>query len=116
MPIPTPGELIARFGAMRPEQLAGSLGFTVRRIPAAPVSTGISVLSEYQPEHTIILYEAPLHRLAGIQHVSLPRLEQWHIAHELYHALAEGDGQSNWRLRETKADHWADEMMTLMNG
>ena len=116
MAIPTPGELIERFGTLRPETLAGSLGFIIRRITAAPIATGISVLSEYQPERTIILYEASLHRLASIQHEPLPRLEQWHIAHELYHGLAEADGHANWRIRETKADHWADELMALTKG
>lgn len=113
MPVPSPGELIETYGVHAPEHLAHTLGFQVKRLESPPPVTGITVFSAYAPDHTITLYQQPLQQLAAQRRDSLARLEQWHIAHELYHGLSEDSGISNWRVRETEADLWADELMVL---
>lgn len=110
---PTPGELLATYGPRTPEQLAVLLGFRIERREHPPVLPGITVSSEYQPERTILLYTDTLHQLSTTRGDPFPRLEQWHIAHELYHGLSEASGVSSWRVRETEADLWADELLTL---
>ncbi|HEY3379852.1 MAG TPA: hypothetical protein VGL77_20450 [Armatimonadota bacterium] len=109
----TPEELIAEYGPATPEQLAAALGFAVRRVPATEPLPGVTVLSEFAPPRTIVLDTAAIHRQAAAQREPLARAEQWHIAHELYHGLAEESGRSAWRVRETEADLWADELLTL---
>jgi len=101
---------------LTPEGLATALGFEVRRLLSPPLVAGVTVISEFQPEHTIVLYRSALIELANKRKEPLPRLEQWHIAHELYHGLAEEAGTSAWRVRETEADMWADELLTLATG
>jgi hypothetical protein len=114
MAVPTPQELIDTYGACPPEQLAVTLRFQVRRLPDAPTPPAVTVLSEYQPHDTIILYTSHLAALARQRREPMSRVEQWHIAHELYHGLAEQAGASPWRVRETEADLWADELLVLM--
>ncbi len=114
MPVLSPGELLEKYGALTPEQLAMALGFRIIRRKAPPQLAGVNVLSTYEPEHTIILYEQPLKQLARQSGRKLTQLEQWHIAHELYHGLSEDSGLSVWRIRETAADLWADELMVLV--
>jgi len=114
MSIPSPDELIERFGMHPPEQLAGELGFKVTRAETPPLIPGLTVLSEFLPQWEIILYLQPLREVAARRNQPLARAEQWHIAHELYHALAETHAVSAWRVRETEADMWADELMALV--
>jgi hypothetical protein len=116
MSIPSPEELIERYGAHSPERLAAELGFQVTRVESPALMPGLTLLSEYQPRREIILYLNPIREAAERRGESIARMEQWHIAHELYHALAETHSVSAWRVRETEADMWADELMTLMNG
>lgn len=111
--VPNPDELIETYGRQTPEQLAVALGFQVTRQAAAPPLPGVRVQSEYRPEQTIVLYRDALRTLAKQRGEPLLRLEQWHIAHELYHGLVEAAGESPWRVRETAADLWADELLTL---
>ena len=113
MPVPSPSALLQQYGHVTPEQLAMALGFRVQRRPDPPSLSGVTVLSAYEPEHTIILFAAPLQQRAILTGLSLTQLEQWHIAHELYHGLSEDDGLSPWRLRETDADLWADKLLVL---
>ncbi len=115
MSVPPPSELLHQYGRVTPEQLAMALGFRVKRLHAPPPLSGVTVLSAYEPEHTIVLFVASLQQQARLHGRSLSRLEQWHIAHELYHGLSEADGLSPWRLRETDADLWADELLLLAN-
>lgn len=113
MIVPTPDELLLTYGPKSPEELAGALGFQIVREQGAPALPGVKVFSEYRPERAIVLYVAAIHALAEQRGESPAQLEQWHIAHELYHALAESGGQSPWRARETAADLWADELVSL---
>lgn len=114
MAVPSPAELIETYGARTPEQLAQALHFTVRHAETPPTLPGVTVSSEFQAETCeIVLYRSVLRALAARRGESLLRLEQWHIAHELYHGLAEADGRSPWRVREMEADLWADELLTL---
>lgn len=113
MSVPTPQELMQTYGRQTPEQLAVLLGFQVERLDVAPVLPGVVIHSEYQPAQSVILYMKSLAQLATTRREPLTRLEQWHIAHELYHGLAEHAGSSPWRVRETEADLWADELLTL---
>jgi hypothetical protein len=114
MAVPSPDELIERFGEEAPEALAARLGFQVTRSHTPPGLPGVRVMSEYRPERTIILYQESLHRAAEERGQSFDRVEQWHIAHELYHGLVEAESHSAWRVRETEADMWADELVILM--
>jgi len=99
-----------------PEYLASSLGFAVHREPEPPRLPGIVVFSEYQPDHQLILlYTNSLTHLASRRGESFTHLEQWHIAHELFHGLAESVGLSPWDTRETDADQWADRLMALVD-
>src|SRR5690242_2877148 len=102
MAIPTPQDLIDEHGKRTPEQYAGLLGFQVVRLDTSPIIPGVTVLSEYSTQRTIHLYNQPLRLLAEQRQEPLGRLEQWHIAHELYHGLAEDQGMSAWRVRETE--------------
>jgi hypothetical protein len=111
---PTPDELVARHGRLAPEALAAALGYTVVRRDATDLPAQVRVFSEFAPSDTIVLYLRPLHGLAAARGIPQARLEQWHIAHELYHALAEASGDSPWRVRETEADLWADELVAVM--
>lgn len=113
MAVPTPQELIERYGRQTPEALASLLGFQLRRVEQAPLVTGVTVMSEYQPGK-IVLYLETLRAAAARLGEPFVRLEQWHIAHELYHGMAETGAVSAWRVRETEADLWADELMTLV--
>lgn len=113
MAVPTPAELVETYGRRTPEQLAQQLGFLVKHTATAPILPGVTVISEYQPARTIVIYRQALRRIAESRGEPLLRLEQWHIAHELYHGLAETGGSSPWRVRETEADLWADELLTL---
>ena len=114
MAVPSPRELLERFEGESPEALAAMLGFRVTRTEAAPLLPGATVMSEYRPERTIVLYLEPLRRAAEQRDQPFARVEQWHIAHELYHGLAEADSRSAWRVRETEADMWADELLALL--
>lgn len=116
MPVPSPREIIHLHGCRTPEQLAGSLGFQVTRTEAPPLVPGVTVLSEYVPNSTIMLYRRTLRQQAERRGEPLERLEQWHIAHELYHGLAEQHPLAAWRVRETEADVWADELLALITG
>ncbi|MHB9132329.1 MAG: hypothetical protein ACYDBB_14740 [Armatimonadota bacterium] len=116
MSVPSPAELVDQHGAQAPEHLAAALGFTVTRREDPPVLSGVTVFSEYNPEHTITLYTRTLRQWARDNGESLTRVEQWHIAHELYHGLAESRGDSPWRVRETDAGLWADELMAMVAG
>lgn len=113
MIVPTPDELLQTYGRKSPEELAAALGFQVTREADGPALPGVAVCSEYRPSQTILLYAAAIRELAEKRGDSPADLEQWHVAHELYHALAESGGQSPWRARETAADLWADELMQL---
>ena len=113
MAVPSPQELIERYGAQPPERLAAALGFRVLREEAALLTPGVTVLSAFAPDATIILYRGALRQAAARRGEPLARAEQWHIAHELYHGLAEAAALSAWRVRETEADLWADELMAL---
>jgi hypothetical protein len=113
MTVPAPEELLERYGPKSPEALAAVLGFTVVRESTAPTLPGVTVFSEYRTDHVIVLYEASLRQDAARRDEPLPRLEQWHIAHELYHGLAEDGGGLPWRVSETAADLWADELLAL---
>jgi len=114
MSIPSPTELIERYGNQPPERLAGELGFRVTRVETPPMLPGVTVMSEYQPRQDIILYLGPIRQDAAHRGEPMARFEQWHIAHELYHGLAESLSISAWRVRETEADMWADELMVLV--
>jgi len=114
MSTPSPQELVEQYGAQSPERLAGALGFRVIRAETPPLTPGVTVLSEYAPRRDIILYLEPIREIAQRRGESLTRFEQWHIAHELYHGLAETHALSAWRVRETEADMWADELMALV--
>ena len=114
MSVPTPTELVETYGAQTPEALATLLGFQVHRRELPPVLPGVTVISAYQPEQIIIIFSAALRQLAAQRREPLARLEQWHIAHELYHGLAEQANPSPWRVRETAADMWADELIALV--
>jgi len=116
MSIPSPEELVERYGAQSPERLAGELGFQVIRAETPPVMPGLTVLSEYRSRREIILYLEPIRQAARSRGESPARREQWLIAHEIYHGLAETHAVSTWRVRETEADLWADELMVLMGG
>jgi hypothetical protein len=107
--VPTPEELLARYDVQTPEALAHRLGYAVRREEDAPAVPGVRVASQFVPPDAIILYRRSL---AAPEH-ELPRREQWHIAHELYHALWEAAGGSPWRISETEADRWADRLLAL---
>jgi len=113
MSIPLPQELIDRYHLTSPEQLAAALGFQVTRATEEPRLPGVAVWSEFKPQREIILYVAALRRAAAQRGQPFARFEQWSIAHELYHALAETHAISAWRVRETAADMWADELMAL---
>ncbi|HEY3415568.1 MAG TPA: hypothetical protein VGM23_01675 [Armatimonadota bacterium] len=113
MSISPPEELCTRFGARMPEDLARAMGFTVQRQETSPMLPGVRVMSELRSDGVIVLYLDELRLEALRKRESLTRLEQWHIAHELYHHLAEVAGISPWRIREGDADHWADELITL---
>ncbi len=110
---PTPVELTAIHGTLAPEALATALGIAVTRTETALMLPGVAIFSEYQPACGILLYLPALRQLAAQRGESLARLEQWHIAHELYHALAEAAGTSAWRTAESTADAWADELLML---
>lgn len=112
--VPSPDEVVARYGRRTPEELAMAMGFRIERRATASVLPGVTVLSEYQPERTIVLYADALCRQADSRREPLLRLEGWHIAHELYHGLAEHAGASPWRVRETEADLWAEALLTLL--
>ena len=114
MSVPSPTELIERYGRHSPEQLAGALGFRVTRAETPPLLPGVTVLSEFQPRQDIILYLGPIRQAAAHRGEPMTRFEQWHIAHELYHGLAEAHTLAAWRVRETEADIWADELMALV--
>ena len=114
MPLPTPHELVTTHGARTPEQYADLLGFEVKRVVTSPMLPGVTVLSAFQATRTILLYRPALAQLAAQRREPLMRLEQWHIAHELYHGLSHFQGISSWRVRETEADLWADELLTLV--
>jgi len=114
MSIPSPEELVERYGARSPEKLAGEMGFRIIRTEMPPMMPGLTILSEYQPQREIILYLEPIRQAARNRGESPARREQWHIAHELYHALVETHAVSAWRVCETEADMWADELMVLM--
>lgn len=113
MPVPPPSALLAHYGPLTPERLALALGFRVLRRQAPPPLPGVTVVSAFEPEHTLVLYETPLREQALRTGQPLTQLEQWHIAHELYHGLSEADGLSPWRLREADADRWADALVAL---
>ncbi len=114
MAVQSPQELVAQWGHKKPEALAAALGYTVVRREDGPVLPAVSVFSEYQPEHTILLYTHAIADLARTRGESVAVLEQWHIAHELYHALCEA--ATPWRARELAADLWADELLLLLRG
>ena len=115
MAVPSPAELIDRFGRRPPEELAQLLEVRVRFDNDPPALPGVTVRSEYLPKgRIIVLYRSALQQQAAASGEPLPRLIQWHIAHELYHVLAEDAGRSPWRVRETEADLWADELLTLV--
>ena len=114
MAIPTPREIVMRYGRRSPEELARALDIRVARAETASAAPAVTVLSEYRPDAGIILYLPALCRAAERRHEPPERLEQWHIAHELYHALAEAVGVSTWRVRETAANAWADELLALI--
>jgi hypothetical protein len=113
MIVPTPDELLQTYGRKSPEELAGALGIRVVREALPPALPGVKVFSEYRPAQVIILYPDAIRALAEKRGESPAQLEQWHIAHELYHALAEAGGLSPWRAVETAADLWADELFSL---
>jgi hypothetical protein len=113
MIVPTPDELMQTYGHKSPEELADAFGLQVVREAAGPALPSVTVCSEYRPAQSIILYPAAIREQAEKRGDTPAQLEQWHIAHELYHALAESGGQSPWRARETAADLWADELMQL---
>lgn len=114
MAIPSPQDVIAHYGTHSPERLAAALGFRVTRTEAPPRLPGVTVLSAFEPRAEIILYLEPLRQAAAARQTSPACLEQWHIAHELYHGLADTTGISAWRVRETEADLWADELLALL--
>lgn len=114
MAVPAPDELIAEYGAQAPERLAAVLGFHVSRVPEGPHLPGVTVMSEFCPPGEICLYRPALRRAAEVRGRTTAWMEQWHIAHELYHGLAEQDDLSAWRVRETAADLWADELLALL--
>jgi len=114
MSVPTPIELVETHGRQFPEELATTLGFAVERQEQSPVLPGVTVLSEYKPEGRILLFLPALRKLAERRAQPLTQVEQWHIAHELYHGLAESTAPASWRVRETEADLWADELLTLV--
>jgi len=111
MPVASPSALLHEYGCTTPEQLAMAMGFLVQRRHAPPPLNGVTVLSAYEPEQTIVLFEESLQEQARMQGGSLTDLEQWHIAHEFYHGLSEAEGLSPWHLCEADADRWADELM-----
>ncbi|HOS44842.1 MAG TPA: hypothetical protein PK794_14235 [Armatimonadota bacterium] len=113
MIVPPPDELLETYGHCSPEELAGALGIAVVREATPPPLPGVTVYSAYRPTPAIFLYTDAIHALAARRGQSPAQLEQWHIAHELYHALAESRGHSPWRAAETAADLWADELLSL---
>ena len=114
MSIHNPIELMETYGRQRPEDLAVALGFRITRQESSPVLPGVTVLSEYHPGGQILLYGPALRQKSAQLGQPPARVEQWHIAHELYHGLAEQQNLSPWRVRETAADLWADELLALM--
>ncbi|MHB9024294.1 MAG: hypothetical protein ACYC7E_08975 [Armatimonadota bacterium] len=113
MAVSSPEALCIRFGASMPEDLARALGLTVERQQSAPRVPGVRVMSELRSNGVIVLYMSELRLEALRKRESLSRLEQWHIAHEIYHHLAEMDGISPFLLREGDADRWADALISL---
>lgn len=112
MTIPDPTVLVARASSGSPEQIAHHLGFRVRRQQDAPLSLpGVTILSEYQADGLIILYQSACTREAARRGVPVGHLEQYLIAHELYHGLAERAGRSLWTTPESDADHWAEALL-----
>ena len=111
--VPHPAVLLKQYGNRTPEQLAILLGYRIERQIKMPVLPGVTVYSEYRADNTIILYQPALQQLAKTQQQTMTFLEQRHIAHELYHALAEKEGASPWQVQEPAADMWADEMLVL---
>jgi hypothetical protein len=114
MAVQTPEELIAQHGRKTPEALAAALGYTVVRHDNGPMLPAVAVFSEFQPASTILLYTNAIADLASSRGESPATLEQWHIAHELYHGLCENT--LHQRARETHADLWADELMARLRG
>lgn len=112
--VPTPAALIARHDVDTPEKLAALLGIKVKRKLKPPALPGVSVLSEYRPGGVIMLYRQALRSLAEETGKTLAWQEQWHISHELFHALAERSGIDPWRVREFDADRWADDLISLL--
>ena len=113
MIVPAPEELLRTYGHKSPEELAVAMGFQIERVETVLALPGVAVYSEYRPDHLILLYLPAIRELAARRGESPAQLEQWYIAHELHHALAEAGGQSPWRARETAADLWADELLSL---
>lgn len=113
MSIPTPKEILTRVGFGSPEQLAVRLGVHIVRRDTAPHLPQVTILSEYG-DATIVLYTVPLAEEAARRHLTVANVEQWLIAHELYHHVAEQAGVSAWLVRETAADHWADTLLALL--
>ena len=113
MAIPTPEELIKTYGRGNPETLAHALGFQVQRQEAGPMLPGVTVLSEFKPGGIIILYRQAVRQTATQREEAPEHLEQWLIAHEMYHGLSVEQAISSWRARETDADLWADELCVL---
>ena len=116
MSIPSPQELTDQYPQYNPEELAQALGFQVTRTELGPALPGVKVLSEFRLQREIVLYAKELRQAADRRDQPLERVEQWHIAHELYHGLAETRSVSAWRVHETAADMWADELMALQSG
>lgn len=112
--VPHPAALLKQYGNRTPEQLAILLGYRIERQTKMPVLPGVTVYSEYRTDNTIILYQPALQQLAKTQQQTMTFLEQRHIAHELYHALAEKDGASPWHIQESAADRWTDEILALI--
>ena len=113
--IPTPEAILEGSGRRQPEELALRMGYIVQRVttPQPPRASGVILQSEYQPPHSIILYCQALINTATQRGKTPAQMEQWHIAHELYHALAEESGRSPWHVRERDADAWADALLKL---
>ena len=114
MTAPTPSMVLTAHSAKSPEELATALGLQILRVNEVPSLPGVRLCSEYRPPHDIILYLPPLHALSLERGECSARLEAWHIAHEIFHALAEQAGESCWSTSERAADRWADELLVLL--
>lgn len=111
--VPAPVLLVQSYQADNPEEMARALGYKILRLADQPLLTGVCVLSEFRNANEILLYLPAISKLAVEKQSAQWPIEQWHIAHELYHALAAEQGENAWHSSEIAAEQWASDLLKL---